>query len=116
MFPNIDRIGDVRTPVFIMHGTDDQIVPLWHAQGLQRKVPARYKTKPAWVRRAGHNNLELLLHTDKLLTPLLKDFLRTARSFQSTLEDEEGTEEEKELAVLQSKHAHFSTSPLYEMT
>lgn len=31
MFPNVDRIGDVTCPVFIIHGKIDEVVPFSHA-------------------------------------------------------------------------------------
>jgi len=32
LFPNIDRMADVESPVFVIHGTRDEIVPLCHGQ------------------------------------------------------------------------------------
>ena len=40
-FSNIDRIGDVRCPVFILHGTRDEICPYALARKLFEKAPGR---------------------------------------------------------------------------
>lgn len=34
VFPNIDRIGHIQSPIFIIHGTRDEVVPFWHGQEL----------------------------------------------------------------------------------
>lgn len=60
LFPNIDKIGKVECPVYIVHGTKDEIVPFWHGQDLHRhsKLCAQYD--PFWVEGGGHNNLEII--------------------------------------------------------
>lgn len=32
IFPNVDRIKDVTCPVFIMHGTDDEVIDINHSK------------------------------------------------------------------------------------
>ncbi|EGB05226.1 hypothetical protein AURANDRAFT_5301, partial [Aureococcus anophagefferens] len=59
MFPNVDRIRDLRCPVFIMHGTHDEVVPFWHGQGLFLATCIRWRRKPFWIFGAGHNNIEI---------------------------------------------------------
>lgn len=58
-FCNIDLIGSVLSPVFIMHGTHDEIVPFWHGQELYLSVEKKFRAKPYWVEEAGHNNIEV---------------------------------------------------------
>ena len=36
MFPNVDRIGQVKCPVYIVHGTNDEIISYSHAEDLVR--------------------------------------------------------------------------------
>ena len=55
-FPNIDRMPNVDCPVFIIHGTRDEIVPFYHAQELHRAT--KHKYEPYYVEGAGHNNVE----------------------------------------------------------
>jgi fermentation-respiration switch protein FrsA (DUF1100 family) len=38
-FRNVDKIGRVRCPVLVMHGEDDEIVPLWHGRKLFERAP-----------------------------------------------------------------------------
>eukprot|EP00928_Gymnodinium_smaydae_P011763 TRINITY_DN14309_c0_g1_i1.p1 TRINITY_DN14309_c0_g1~~TRINITY_DN14309_c0_g1_i1.p1 ORF type:complete len:288 (+),score=28.93 TRINITY_DN14309_c0_g1_i1:84-866(+) len=58
-FCNIDRIGDVCCPVFIIHGTRDEIVPVWHGQGLHEVCKRKGTAYDAFIiEGADHNNLE----------------------------------------------------------
>jgi len=75
MFPNIDRIPDLTCPVFILHGTHDEVVPFWHAEELFLATPLRWRYKPFWIKGAGHNNIELLLRDSGLLFKRLRDFI-----------------------------------------
>ncbi len=54
-FNNLAKIRTVRCPVLIMHGTDDQLIPLWHGQRLFKAAnePKRFYV----VERAGHQDL-----------------------------------------------------------
>lgn len=55
-FPNIDRVGNIEAPVFIIHGRRDEIVPFYHAEELYEK--SKFKYPPYYVEGAGHNNVE----------------------------------------------------------
>ncbi|MCT7948656.1 alpha/beta hydrolase [Ancylothrix sp. C2] len=54
-FANIDKIGRVRCPVLVMHGTADDLIPLWHGEALFKAAnpPKHY----FWVEGGGHNDL-----------------------------------------------------------
>lgn len=56
MFPNIDRMPNIRCPTLIIHGGMDEIVPYQHAVDLYQK--AANKVKPYFIPEGGHNNLE----------------------------------------------------------
>eukprot|EP00747_Dinoflagellata_sp_TGD_P168208 gnl/TRDRNA2_/TRDRNA2_194066_c0_seq1.p1 gnl/TRDRNA2_/TRDRNA2_194066_c0~~gnl/TRDRNA2_/TRDRNA2_194066_c0_seq1.p1 ORF type:complete len:289 (+),score=42.08 gnl/TRDRNA2_/TRDRNA2_194066_c0_seq1:145-1011(+) len=59
LFASIDKIGKVCCPVFIVHGTRDEIVPWSHGQGLyDAAAKAGIAYEPYWVFGADHNNLE----------------------------------------------------------
>uniref|UniRef100_A0A0G4F166 AB hydrolase-1 domain-containing protein n=1 Tax=Chromera velia CCMP2878 TaxID=1169474 RepID=A0A0G4F166_9ALVE len=58
MFANIDRVAKVLCPLYVIHGTKDEIVPLWHGQELWRNAADPFE--PFWVEGGGHNNIELL--------------------------------------------------------
>ena len=40
-FPNIDRIRDIKVPIYIAHGEADEIVPLDHSRALREALPRR---------------------------------------------------------------------------
>lgn len=58
MFPNVDRIGQVCCPIYIMHGTKDEIVPIAHAEQLSGACRKSTHYPPYWVENGGHNNLD----------------------------------------------------------
>jgi abhydrolase domain-containing protein 17 len=55
-FPNYKEIGKVHCPVLIIHGTADQLVPVWHGQKLYDL--ANQPKYSLWVEGADHNDLE----------------------------------------------------------
>lgn len=61
LFCNIDIIDAVESPVTIIHGTRDEVVPFSHGEGLFEKCPQVWRYKPLWVIDAGHNNIEAFL-------------------------------------------------------
>lgn len=59
-FRNIAKVRDMCSPVFIVHGTRDEIVPCWHGQALYDACVKRGIAYGAhWVEGADHNNLEI---------------------------------------------------------
>jgi esterase/lipase len=58
LFPNVDRVGDFTCPVYIIHGSNDSIVPFYHGQTLFQTLPDTTKCVPFWAQGAGHNNIE----------------------------------------------------------
>jgi abhydrolase domain-containing protein 17 len=54
-FVNIDKIGQVRSPVLVIHGKADQVVRFWH--GEQLFAAAKEPKLNFWVDRTGHNDL-----------------------------------------------------------
>mmetsp|Transcript_95652 Transcript_95652/g.270706 ORF Transcript_95652/g.270706 Transcript_95652/m.270706 type:complete len:259 (-) Transcript_95652:174-950(-) len=60
MFPNVDKIGKVRCPTYVVHGTKDEIVPFWHAEGLVQNCRSGVAYPPYIVENGGHNNLEIV--------------------------------------------------------
>lgn len=58
-FANIDKIDRVCCPVFIIHGTRDEIVPVWHGQDLHNTCKKKGTAYDAFIiEGADHNNLE----------------------------------------------------------
>lgn len=54
-FANIDKIQRVDVPVLILHGVDDELIPLWHGKALYEQAP--HPKFSLWVEGAGHNDL-----------------------------------------------------------
>eukprot|EP00804_Cyclotella_cryptica_P028885 CCRYP_008456-RD/>CCRYP_008456-RD protein AED:0.27 eAED:0.27 QI:381/1/1/1/0.5/0.4/5/1028/671 len=63
LFPNVDRVNDFTCPVYVIHGTQDEIVPFYHGEALFNLIPDSSKTVPFWARGAGHNNIEMEMPT-----------------------------------------------------
>ena len=74
-FPNIDYAPKIRCPVFIVHGTQDEVVPFWHGQELFLALNQAWRVKPFWVEGAGHNNIEALLRPSGTFVDKLLEFL-----------------------------------------
>lgn len=60
MFPNVDRIGQVKCPVYIVHGTNDEVISYSHAEDLVRNCQEGIAYPPYLVENGGHNNLEVV--------------------------------------------------------
>lgn len=56
-FPNIDVIPMVKSPVLLIHGTNDQIVPFNHSERLYQAIHKQYKTRPLYIDGMSHNNV-----------------------------------------------------------
>lgn len=56
-FSSIDKVSQVKSPVLVIHGTDDEVIDLSHGIGIYEKCPKA--VEPLWVEGAGHNDVEL---------------------------------------------------------
>jgi pimeloyl-ACP methyl ester carboxylesterase len=54
------RIGAISCPIFVIHGTRDEIVPFWNGEELFLAAPIQWRACPYWVEKAGHNDVELV--------------------------------------------------------
>jgi len=54
-FRNLEKMGQVRCPVLIIHGTEDEVIPFRHGEALFRA--AQEPKRNWWVEGAGHNDL-----------------------------------------------------------
>ena len=57
IYPNIDRIKEVKCPTFIIHGEDDREVTFTHGKGLYDAAPEGLRADPWWVSGRGHNDI-----------------------------------------------------------
>ena len=54
-FDNLYRLKNIDCPILLIHGTEDQIVPFWHAQKNWKVL--RGEKQKLWVQNAGHVNV-----------------------------------------------------------
>ncbi len=54
-FDNFSRFKNIDCPILLIHGTEDRIVPFWHAQKNWKVL--RGKKQKFWVDGAGHVNI-----------------------------------------------------------
>lgn len=71
----MNRISGVACPVYIIHGTRDEIVPFWNGEDLFLAVPVMWRAKPYWVDGAGHNNIETLLREEGIFFMRMREFI-----------------------------------------
>lgn len=57
IYPNVDRIPQIRCPVTVVHGKQDQEVSWEHGRRLHALVPANLQREPWWVPDRGHNDI-----------------------------------------------------------
>lgn len=75
LFANVDKVVDMHTPVFIIHGTRDEIVPCWHGQSMHEACSKKGIAYDAvWVDGADHNTLEQ--HCGRAFFNHLRTFLQ----------------------------------------
>ncbi|CAN1351523.1 Alpha/beta hydrolase domain-containing protein 17C [Linum perenne] len=74
IYKNIDKIGLVKCPVLIIHGTGDEVVDCCHGKQLWELCMNKYE--PLWINGGGHCNLELypefIKHLKKFVVSLAK--------------------------------------------
>jgi abhydrolase domain-containing protein 17 len=56
-FPNLDVVPMVKSPVMLIHGTVDQIVPFHHSERLYNALPVQYRARPLYIEGMSHNNV-----------------------------------------------------------
>lgn len=57
LFCNIDKVPHIRSPIFIMHGRRDEVVPFWHGQELYLATQPQFQADPFWVESAGESRV-----------------------------------------------------------
>ena len=61
-FANLRHIRDVNCPVLIVHGTEDEVIPVSHGRRLLEAAPE--PKQHLWVEGAGHNDLMVVAGHD----------------------------------------------------
>jgi len=82
-FPNIDIVPLITSPVLIVHGTADQIVPFYHAEKLHAALQPQSQAKPLYIQGMSHNNVhsgvrplfiaQLQIYLEKHVRPSMQD-------------------------------------------
>jgi len=54
-FNNLAKIENIKTSLFIVHGTDDHVIPAWHSQELINKHKGKHER--VLINGAGHNDI-----------------------------------------------------------
>jgi len=75
-FNNLRRIGQVKVPILVIHGTADEVVPFGHGQSLLAAAPAGRRSF-LWVDGAGHNDVALV--AGPAYWEAIERFMATAR-------------------------------------
>uniref|UniRef100_H2ZC19 palmitoyl-protein hydrolase n=1 Tax=Ciona savignyi TaxID=51511 RepID=H2ZC19_CIOSA len=57
VFPSIEKIPKVTSPVLVIHGTEDEVIDFSHGLAIYEQCPRA--VEPLWVEGAGHNDIEL---------------------------------------------------------
>jgi len=70
MFPNVDRMKNIRCPVLVLHSIKDEVVPFYHGKELHKL--SRHKFDPLFIEGTTHNNLDkvsedIFAHINKFL-------------------------------------------------
>jgi abhydrolase domain-containing protein 17 len=73
-FPNLHWVRRLRAPLLVIHGSDDEVIPVSHGRRLHDAAPE--PKQALWVAGAGHNDL-LLVAGDRYWAAL-RDFGETA--------------------------------------
>jgi len=75
MFCNVNKIGLVSCPVFIIHGGVDEVINQEHGKELFSNIPKNYQYTPKWIPEANHHDIIDTLGIKEYLK-LLNDFLK----------------------------------------
>ena len=99
IFPNIDRIKNIKCPVCIMHSIKDEIIPFYHAKELYKNTPNKFD--PLFIDGTNHNTIDKLSddcfkHMEKFFKYLDKNYQVSSskktsnfnESFSNNLEEE----------------------------
>lgn len=65
VFPSIDKVSKVKSPVLVIHGTEDEVIDFSHGLGIYEKCPKA--VEPLWV-EVRYNKSIFLQITDYFLS------------------------------------------------
>ena len=108
---------NIRCPVYIIHGSNDEVVPFYHGETLFQTLPDKAKTVPFWARGAGHNNIEMDMPT--AFIKRLQQFIiqcdrlnypnQLSPRKQAKLQQQMHAQEQQQNMMMSSQHARTSS-------
>ena len=103
LFPNVNKVPYIKCPVFIIHGTQDDVVPVRHGEWLTELL--HFSWPPWWVSGSGHNNIE---------TNRRKEYLCKLKEFIQAIEEltELGSTEDELLTIFKPLDLDLDSSKL----
>mmetsp|Transcript_45766 Transcript_45766/g.73605 ORF Transcript_45766/g.73605 Transcript_45766/m.73605 type:complete len:390 (+) Transcript_45766:113-1282(+) len=72
LYVSISKINDIQCPTLVIHGTNDEIVPYYHGEEIQRTLKT-WAAAPLFLKGAKHSNIETQF--SKKLYPHLRQFI-----------------------------------------
>lgn len=72
-FPNIDYAPSIESPLILVHGSADQIVPFNHSEKLYEALQPCARAKPLYIEGMGHNNVHSIVRP--MFVSRLNEFL-----------------------------------------
>lgn len=73
MFPNIDYAPSIESPLVLIHGTADQIVPFHHSERIYQALRPSARARPLFIEGMGHNNVHSVVRP--MFVSRLNEFL-----------------------------------------
>jgi abhydrolase domain-containing protein 17 len=72
-FPNIDYAPAIESPLCLVHGTADQIVPFNHSERMYEALQPKARARPLFIEGMGHNNVHTVVRP--MFVSRLNEFL-----------------------------------------
>lgn len=72
-FPNIDYAPTIESPLVLVHGTADQIVPFNHSERIYEALQPSARARPLYIEGMGHNNVHSVVRP--MFVSRLNEFL-----------------------------------------
>jgi len=108
-FPNIDYAPSIESPLILVHGTADQIVPFNHSERMYQALPPKARARPLFIEGMGHNNVHSVVRP--MFVTRLNDFLdekvwpkiKTSKALPcgrfEEYDDEESSQEQQQVGL-----------------
>lgn len=85
IYKNVNKIQNVKCPVLVIHGTEDEIVDMSHGKDLYKLSTEPYE--PLWVNGGGHCNLELYPEYFQHLRKFIKEMENSTKNKLSQIQN-----------------------------